>query len=208
MCSTCGETLPLGEPCPGCGDPVTVLDIDPASGKQCAHLLVPSTFIALGDGRYRATAFDGYEVHRCVTDAERREIAALEASGWPEQSFADPFEGRVHHELTEGEESWVRTTNEPDIRSVEVMRLEAHGGWQVGVAVMEFVREGDAPYRELVRAIEAAISGVQGVDSVEREDTEVWWVEGSFSGEQVAIAVAGVLDERADVLRSHYENLS
>jgi hypothetical protein len=208
MCWECGETLPLGEPCRGCGEPVTILDIDPASGKRCAHRLVPATFTALRDGRFRATAFDGADVHRCLTDAERRQIAAMLESGWPEQPAVDLHDGRVHFELTEGEESWVRTTDEPDIRSLEVMRLEAHGGWQVGVAVMEFVRSGDAPYAELVRAIETAIGSVDGVESVVREDTEVWWIEGSFSGEQVAIAVATVLDERADVLRAHYENLT
>jgi len=200
--------LPLGEPCPGCGEPVTLLVIDPASGKQCAHLLVPATFTALGDGRYRATAFDGNEIHRCLTDVERREIAAMLESGWPGQPVVDPHDGRVHFELIDGEESWVRTTDEPDIRSVDVLRLDSHGGWQVGVAVMEFVRSGDAPYAELVRAIEAAIGSVDGVESVVREDTEVWWIEGSFSGEQVAIAVATVLDERADALRTHYENLT
>ena len=50
--------------------------------------------------------------------------------------------------------------------------------------------------------------GVAGVSGFHRDDNEVWWVTGSPSGEELTRAVAGVLDDRADVLRACYADLS
>ena len=72
---------------------------------------------------------------------------------------------------------------------------------------MEFVREGDPPYEELRRAIEAALTQVAGVEEVEREDTEVWIVRGATSGRELTAAVAQVVDDRADALRAWYNRL-
>ena len=101
-------------------------------------------------------------------------------------------------------EAWTRTTDEPDIRGVDAGWLAPHGQWQVGVAVMEFVREGDPPYEDLRRAIESALAGVAGVQRVEREDTEVWLATGSVSGKELIESVARVIDERAEQLRAWY----
>jgi hypothetical protein len=109
--------------------------------------------------------------------------------------------------VIEGQEAWVRMSTEPHIRSVEVVKNEG-GGWSVAVAVMEFVRPEHAVYPELHQAIEDAIESVPGVTEVEREADEVWWASGTPSGEDLARAVADVLDEHADRLRDHYDNIS
>jgi len=107
----------------------------------------------------------------------------------------------------EGQEVWVRMSTEPHLRSVEAVENEG-GGWCVAVGVMEFVRPEHAVYPELRQAIEDAIESVPGVIEVEREVNDVWWVSGSPSGEDLARAVAQVLDEHADRLRDHYNNLT
>jgi hypothetical protein len=38
-------------------------------------------------------------------------------------------------------EAWERVTGEPDVRGVDAARIDFAGGWNVTVAVMEFVRE-------------------------------------------------------------------
>jgi hypothetical protein len=42
-----------------------------------------------------------------------------------------------------GNQGWQRLTDEPDIRAVEVIRLNTDGPWQwqVVVSVMEFIRD-------------------------------------------------------------------
>ena len=98
-------------------------------------------------------------------------------------------------------------STEPHLRSVEATKNEG-GGWSVAVAVMEFVRPEHAVYPELRQAIEDAIESVPGVTEVERQVNNVWWVSGSPSGEDLARAVAQVLDDHADRLRDHYNNLT
>jgi hypothetical protein len=39
------------------------------------------------------------------------------------------------------DEAWEWVTGEPDVRGVEAGRIDFAGGWNVTVAVMEFVRE-------------------------------------------------------------------
>ena len=46
-----------------------------------------------------------------------------------------------------------------------------------------------------------------GVTEVRREDTEVWWVTGDPSGQDLASRVVQVIDDRAEQLREHYESL-
>ena len=104
-------------------------------------------------------------------------------------------------------EAWERVSDEPDIRCVDAGYLERYGYWSVGVAVMEFVREGDAPYDGLRESIEAALAAVQGVDEVQREDNEVWVVRGTPSGRELTAAVARVVDDRAGELRAWYGQL-
>jgi hypothetical protein len=105
-------------------------------------------------------------------------------------------------------EAWERATDEIEIRCVDAAYLEPYGQWSVGVAVMEFVREGDLPYDDLRRSIERALSGVEGVERVQREDTEVWIVNGTPSGRDLVAAVAQVVDDRADELRAWYNQLT
>jgi len=57
------------------------------------------------------------------------------------------------------EEDWERVNGEPDVRGVEAGRIDFAGGWNVTVAVMEFVRE-DPLESELRRRIAAALRSV------------------------------------------------
>src|SRR5262245_46468523 len=99
-------------------------------------------------------------------------------------------------------EAWERVSDEPHLRCVDRGYLEPYGYWSVGVAVMEFVREGEPPYEGLRDAIEAALAGVHGVEQVLQEDNEVWAVRGAPSGRELTVAVARVVDDRADELRT------
>ena len=54
------------------------------------------------------------------------------------------------------DESWERVTDEVDVRWVGADRIDFAGGWNVTVAVMEFVRE-DPLESELRRRIAAAL---------------------------------------------------
>jgi len=107
----------------------------------------------------------------------------------------------------DGQEAWVRVSTDPHLRSVEAVRNDSGGGWSVSVALMKFVHPEHAVYRELRQAIEDAIKSVPGVIEVEHELNEAWWVSGSPSGQDLARAVAHVLDQHADYLRHHCRNL-
>jgi len=123
------------------------------------------------------------------------------------ETVREVFSDAIDRTDIEGQEAWVRMSTEPHLRSVEAVRSEG-GGWSVGVAVMEFVRPEHAVYQDLVQGIEDAIESVPGVTEVEREVKEEWWVSGTPSGEDLARAVAHVLDEHADRLRDHYNSLT
>ena len=105
-------------------------------------------------------------------------------------------------------EAWERVTDEPDIRCVDAAYLATFQEWQVGVAVMEFVREGDPPAAALRAEIEAALAHDIGVEEVGHEDTEVWLVRGATSGRELTAAVAQVVDDQADKLRAWYNRLA
>lgn len=76
------------------------------------------------------------------------------------------------------DEAWERVTGEPDVRGVEAGRIDFAGGWNVTVAVMEFVRE-DPLESELRRRIAAALRSVGGVETAGEMDREVWFVTGT-----------------------------
>ncbi len=100
------------------------------------------------------------------------------------------------------DESWERVTSEPDVRGVGADRIEFAGGWNVTVAVMEFVREGPLE-SELRRRVAAALLSVDGVESAGEMDREVWFVTGAPSGEALVRAVAAVVDGLAGQARAY-----
>lgn len=103
-------------------------------------------------------------------------------------------------------EAWERLTDDPDVRGVEVARVDEAGGWQVTVWVMEFLRE-DPLETEVRRRMAAALRAVGGVTSADEQDREIWLVTGTPSGEALARAAAQVVDEMADRARAHLQGL-
>lgn len=101
----------------------------------------------------------------------------------------------------DADESWERVTDEPDVRGVAADLIGFAGGWNVTVAVLEFVREG-ALESELRRRIAAALLAVGGVESAEEMDTEVWFVTGTPSGEALVRAAGAVVDDLAEQTRA------
>jgi hypothetical protein len=99
-------------------------------------------------------------------------------------------------------ECWERVTADEDRRIWATLYHHLPGwsspvevrGWNVTVAVMEFIRMG--PLRgELRPQITAALRAVEGVETADEMDTEVWWASGSPAGPALVQAVAAVLDE-------------
>ncbi len=89
---------------------------------------------------------------------------------------------RVPDDEVDGEEEWVRETDDDDVLGVDAVKLEDadEWPWQVTIAVAEFVRE-DPLEDELRREMDAALRAVPGVADVEEEDREVWIVNGQPS---------------------------
>jgi hypothetical protein len=112
---------------------------------------------------------------------------------------------RLPDDEVDGDEGWIRETEEPDLRNLEASRCDGH--WQVGVSVAEFLRE-EPLESELRNGVASAISAVAGVVEVEEEDREVWRVEGTASGEELLRAAASVVDALADRARGHLEDLN
>jgi hypothetical protein len=104
----------------------------------------------------------------------------------------------------DADEAWERVTDDPDVLGVEATRFDEMGGWQVTVAVMEFIRE-EPLEGELRRRIAAALQSVPGVETAEEEDREVWFVTGTPSGSALVRAAAGVADDLADRTRRYTE---
>jgi hypothetical protein len=107
-----------------------------------------------------------------------------------------------HVVIDDADEAWERVTDEPDTRGVEAVGLGEMIGWQVIVAVMEFVRE-EPLEGELRRRIAAALRSVDGVESAGEEDREVWFVTGTPSGQALVRAAAAVVDDLADRTRGY-----
>jgi hypothetical protein len=95
------------------------------------------------------------------------------------------------------DEAWERVTDDWDARGVEAARFDFTGGWNVTVAVMEFVRE-EPLERELRRRSAAALRSVDGVESAEEMDREVWFITGAPSGEALVRAVPAEPDDVRD----------
>lgn len=100
------------------------------------------------------------------------------------------------------QEVWQRLTDDPEIRGIEVARIDHVGGWQVAVWLAEFLR--DEPLEsELRQGMAAALGAVPGVTGVVEEDREVWLVTGMPSGRALTEAAAGVVDGLADRARAY-----
>jgi hypothetical protein len=106
---------------------------------------------------------------------------------------------RIQPDDPEITETWLRETDEPDVRAVEASRISS--GWQVGVWVMEFIR-ADPLETELRQRMATALRGVSGVTGAEEEDRETWLVTGTPSGRALAEAAAEVVDDLADRTRA------
>jgi hypothetical protein len=107
-------------------------------------------------------------------------------------------------QVDDADEAWERDieVDDGEVRAVEADRIDFAGGWNVTVAVMEFVREGPLE-GELRRRIAAALRSVEGVETIEEMDTEVWFVTGTPAGEALVRAVAEVVDDLADQTRAY-----
>lgn len=109
----------------------------------------------------------------------------------------------VRQVLIDGtDEAWERITGDWDVRGVEAGRIDFASGWNVTVAVMEFVRE-DPLESELRRRIAAALRSVDGVETAEELDREVWFVTGTPLGDALVRAASEVVDDLADQARAY-----
>jgi len=108
--------------------------------------------------------------------------------------------GDVRQVQTEdGDELWEREIDDEDdgeVRFVEALRAPSGREWNVVAPVMEFVRE-EPLVGELRRRIIAALRSVEGVETADEMDTEVWLVTGTPAGSALIRAVAQVLDDLA-----------
>ena len=109
----------------------------------------------------------------------------------------------VRQVLIDGtDEAWERITGDWDVCGVEAGRIDFAGGWNVTVAVMEFVRE-DPLESDLRRRIAAALRSVDGVETAEELDREVWFVTGTPLGNALVRAASEVVDDLADQARAY-----
>jgi hypothetical protein len=104
-------------------------------------------------------------------------------------------------------EEWQRSTAEPAIRNVYATKVSQTGwSWQVSFGILEFVRE-DPLRGELLMAITDELTGLDGVDQVAQDDTEVFVVRGSPTGEDLVRAAGRAVDALSGRLREHYDQL-
>ena len=97
------------------------------------------------------------------------------------------------------DESWKRDieVDDGEVRWVEADRIDFAGGWNVHVAVMESIRE--EPLEGVLRnRITAALRSVEGVETADEMDIEVWFVTGTPSGDALVRVVGEVLDDLAE----------
>jgi hypothetical protein len=102
------------------------------------------------------------------------------------------------------DESWERDieVDDGEVRWVGADRIDFAGGWNVHVAVMEFLRE--EPLEGVLRhRIAAALRSVEGVEAAGEMDREVWFVTGTPSGDALVRAVGEVLDDLAEQTWAH-----
>ena len=111
-------------------------------------------------------------------------------------------------------ECWERVTDDEDHRIWATLFHHLPGwsspvevrGWTVFVAVMEFIRR-DPLRGELRPQITAALRAVEGVETAEEQDTEVWRVSGTPTGPALVQAVAAVLDDFDGRIRAYLQRL-
>jgi len=95
--------------------------------------------------------------------------------------------------------NWIRVVDD-ELLAVEARAGENGDGWHVYVGMAELVRE--EPLESAMRdGIAAALKRTSGVTSVEEEDREVWFVEGTMRGSALVTAVGRVVDRLADEAR-------
>jgi hypothetical protein len=111
-------------------------------------------------------------------------------------------------EYGEGTDDIWQSLIEDPLRGVEALKTHGTDEWMLVVNAMEFVRQDESPnvYTPLVSDLEAAARAVRGVRRVDREDNEVWLIEGVPSGRELVEAVARVLDRHEPQMRAVYES--
>jgi hypothetical protein len=112
---------------------------------------------------------------------------------------------KVPDDEVDGDEGWIRETDEPELLNVEAYRFD--DGWQVTVWVAEFLRE-DPLEAEFRAAMDDKLRAVPGVTDVQEEDREVWAVDGQPSGDALLRAAAAVVDGLADRARPYVDGES
>ncbi|MCW2932173.1 MAG: hypothetical protein JWM19_3135 [Actinomycetia bacterium] len=107
----------------------------------------------------------------------------------------------------DSDEAWQREIDDKDdgeVRFVEALR--SGGEWNVVAPAMEFVRE-EPLGGELRRRITAALRLVEGVETADEMDREVWLVTGTPAGSALIRAVAEVLDDLAGQTLAYVQGL-
>ena len=95
-------------------------------------------------------------------------------------------------------EEYVRRTDQPDLRGVDVYRIASLDRWHWHVALGI---DGFAPDRievELNERMPPALLAVPGVTEVAQESREMWLVPGTPKGEDLLWAAAQTVDQLAD----------
>ncbi|MEP7024449.1 MAG: hypothetical protein ABJB47_11760 [Actinomycetota bacterium] len=101
------------------------------------------------------------------------------------------------------DEQWERLTDD-EIRSVNAIRDDVVGGWQVFVAIAEFIDEG--PLASTFRQrMTSTLRSVEGVTSAEQEETETWFVTGTPSGRTLILAASHVVDSVAGQVNEYLD---
>ena len=129
-----------------------------------------------------------------------RVVTSAKAGGWERLVMG----GVRRVQYDDADEAWERDieVDDGEVRWVGAARIDFAGGWNVHVAVMELVRE-EPLEGELRRRIAAALRSVEGVETADEMDREVWFVTGVPSGEALVRAVAEVADDLAEQTWAH-----
>ncbi len=108
----------------------------------------------------------------------------------------------------EYEEQWIYITDESDLMGVDASReVDEEDDWRISVSVSEFIRE-EPLVSTLHSSISKALENVDGVDTVEQEDREVWLVEGSANAIALISACVTQLKLLYPQLRFAYDAVS
>jgi hypothetical protein len=107
---------------------------------------------------------------------------------------------RVEHD---GMVEWQRVVDENHLRGVETSSEDGEV-WEVGVYVMEYVRDGPLE-DELPDLITAALAAVPGVEEAAPEDRGLWLVTGDVDPADLVRAGGRAVDSVLDRTRALYE---